>query len=207
MSTSTFHVIASQAMGCLNKFVSFARDERVVLVSIGIASYSLVRALILGLELVRESSAIPPTLPKTRYITQDTEDALEPRTLDKLLKHPSFAIREIAVKILCERAVNNKDVVTHLLIGITRKDYDERMMSLRALAMLTGQQTGKESLLRSAPRSIVRLLTGSQALKGWPSLTSQRLTLRLSDHWSSVWAIQNLSRSMICTGMSTTCAT
>jgi hypothetical protein len=134
-------------MTWLDKFVSFARDERVVLVSIGIASYSLVRALVMSLELVRETSAIRPTVPKTRYITQDTEDALETQTLDRLLKHPSFAIREIALKILCERAVNNKDVVTHLLVGITRPDYEERMASLRALAMLTGQTTGNEGSL------------------------------------------------------------
>lgn len=146
MSLSTLRIMTFHASTWLSKLVSFARDERVILVSIGITSYSLVRTIIAGLEVMREHSAIPPTLPKTRYITQDTEDALEPGTLDKLLKHPSFAIREIAIKILCERAVNNKDVVTHLLVGITRFDYDERMMSLRALAMLTGQTTGFEGL-------------------------------------------------------------
>jgi hypothetical protein len=131
------------------KLVSLARDERVILLSIGLATYSLVQSIITGLTVLRDASAVPPTLPKTRYITQDTEDALEPRTLDKLLKHPSFAIREIVTKILCERAINNKEVVAQLLHGITRPNYDHRMSSLRSLAIATGHQTGEGSICQT----------------------------------------------------------
>lgn len=160
MSSPTLNIIGSSAMMLLKKFTSFVRDDRVLLVSIGIGSYSLIRALIIGLEMVRDSSVIPPTEPKTRYITQDTEDALEHRTLDKLLKHPSFAVREVAVKILCERTINNKDAMSHLLVGITRPAYDDRMKSLRALALLTGHTTGEKSHRRS--RHLLKL-NGSNA--------------------------------------------
>lgn len=131
-------------MGWSDNFISFARDERIILLGIGLASFSIVSTVVAGLTVMRDASAIPPSVPKTRYITQDTEDSLELQTLEKLLQHPGFSVREIAGKILCERAVNNKDVVTHLLYGITRSDYDERMKSLRALALLTGQTTGNE---------------------------------------------------------------
>ncbi|CAK7215241.1 hypothetical protein SCUCBS95973_002415 [Sporothrix curviconia] len=82
-----------------------------------------------------------PPLPKTQYITQDTEDSLSLATLEKLLKHYNFSIRETAAKIVCDRAINDDDVLLVLLLGITRRDYDERMKNLRALAMLTDQHT------------------------------------------------------------------
>ncbi|CAK7239665.1 MAG: hypothetical protein STHCBS139747_001100 [Sporothrix thermara] len=82
-----------------------------------------------------------PPLPKTQYITQDTEDSLSLATLEKLLKHYNFSIRETAAKIVCDRAINDDDVLLVLLLGITRRDYDERMKHLRALVMLTDQHT------------------------------------------------------------------
>lgn len=121
--------------------MSFARDERVVLVGIGLASFGIFSAMITALTIVRDESILPPSQPKTRYITQDTEDSLEADTLDRLLDHPSYPIREIATKILCDRSVNNQDTIRELLYGITRPDYDERMQSLRALALLTSTHT------------------------------------------------------------------
>lgn len=129
-------------MGWLNSFVSFASDERFILVGIGLASFSIVSSMITALTLIRDESVIPPVKLKTRYITQDTEDALGLDTLEKLLTHPSYAITEVATKILCERAVNSDDAMRILLRGITCPDYDERFKSLRALALLTGQTTG-----------------------------------------------------------------
>ncbi|KAK5990377.1 hypothetical protein PT974_08644 [Cladobotryum mycophilum] len=102
--------------------------------------------MITVLTLIRDENEIPPTEPKTQYITQDTEDALQLDTLEKLLDHPNYSIREIAIKILCDRAVNDEDTTMYLLYGITRTDYDERMKCLRALALLTGQTIGLEGL-------------------------------------------------------------
>lgn len=122
---------------------SFARDERVILVSIGLATFSVVSTMIAALTMIRDDNEIPPAEPKTQYITQDTEDALELDTLSKLLEHPNYSIRDIATKILCDRAINDPDTTTHLLYGITRTDYDERMKSLTALSLLTGRSMGE----------------------------------------------------------------
>ncbi|TDZ73172.1 hypothetical protein CTRI78_v001372 [Colletotrichum trifolii] len=88
---------------------------------------------------IRDENEVKVTPPKTQYITQETEDSLGLDTLDKLLCHPNFSIRDVAIKILCDRAVNDRDVVRYLLYGITQSDYDTRMQNLRALATLTGQ--------------------------------------------------------------------
>ncbi len=122
---------------------SFARDERVILVSIGIATFSVVSTMIATLTMIRDDNEIPPAEPKTQYITQDTEDTLQLDTLGKLLEHPNFSIRDIATKILCDRAINDTDTTTHLLYGTTRPDYDERMQCLTALSLLTGRSMGE----------------------------------------------------------------
>jgi len=85
----------------------------------------------------RDEAEFKPQLPKTQYITQDTEDSLELNTLDTLLGHYNYLIRETAAKIICDRAVNDPSTLEILLWGITRPDYDERMKNLRALAVIT----------------------------------------------------------------------
>jgi hypothetical protein len=119
--------------------LSFARDERVVLAGIGIATFGLVSIMTAVLTLIRDDNEVKIPQPKTQYITQDTEDSLQLDTLDKLIGHPNYSIREISVRILCDRAVNDPAVVQELLYGITRPDHDHRMQCLRALATLTGQ--------------------------------------------------------------------
>jgi hypothetical protein len=125
--------------------LSLARDERVILVSIGVATFGLVTMMANALTMIRDDNEVKTPQPKTQYITQETEDSLTLDTLDKLLGHPNYSIREIAVKILCDRAVNDSDTITTLLYGITRPDYDERMKNLRALATLTGQTLGSQT--------------------------------------------------------------
>lgn len=125
-------------MGWTSSLQSIARDERVVLLSIGLATFGIVTSMLGALTLIRDDTVLPPSQPKTRYITQDTEDSLGVETLEKLVDHPSFSIREIATKILCDRSINSQETIKCLLYGITRPDYDERMQSLRALALLTG---------------------------------------------------------------------
>ncbi|GJC92245.1 cytoskeleton-associated protein [Colletotrichum higginsianum] len=105
-------------------FMSFLRDERVILVGIGAATFGLVTMMTQMLTYIRDDNEVKVTPPKTQYITQETEDALGLDTLDKLLCHPNFSIRDVAIKILCDRAVNDPDTVRHLLYGITRPDYD-----------------------------------------------------------------------------------
>lgn len=85
----------------------------------------------------RDGTEIKPQQPTTQYITQETEDSLRPSTLDMLLGHYNFAIREVAAKIVCDRAVNDGETIDYLLWGITRPDYDERMKNLRTLAFIT----------------------------------------------------------------------
>ncbi|POR38252.1 Uncharacterized protein TPAR_01551 [Tolypocladium paradoxum] len=133
-------------MGWASSLLSFARDGRVILVTIGLATCGVVSTMITALTIIRDDNEIPPAEPKTQYITQDTEDALQLDTLEKLLKHPNYSIREVSTKILCDRAINDPETTTYLLYGITRPDYDERMQCLRALALLTGHTMGLDGL-------------------------------------------------------------
>lgn len=130
-------------MSWTSRLLSFSRDERVILASIGLATFGLVSSMITALTFIRDDNEIPPSEPKTQYITQDTEDSLQLDTLEKLLDHPNFSIKEIAIKILCDRAANDPEVIKYIWFGITRPEYEERMNSLRTLAVLTSQ-TGKK---------------------------------------------------------------
>ncbi|KAK5658823.1 hypothetical protein OQA88_1635 [Cercophora sp. LCS_1] len=118
-------------------FSSVLHDDRVIICSICITAATLVVSIPLVLEKWRDDAEIKPVQPKTQYITQDTEDSLKPGTLDTLLSHYNYAIRETAAKIVCDRAVNDGSTMELLLWGITRPDYDERMKNLRALAVIT----------------------------------------------------------------------
>ena len=124
-------------MSWTSSLLTFARDERVILVSLGLATFGIVSTVLTALTIIRDDNEIPPTQPKTQYITQETEDSLQLETLEKLLDHPNYSIREVAVKILCDRAVNDPETIQYLLYGITRPNYDERMQCLRALALLS----------------------------------------------------------------------
>lgn len=131
-------------MSWTTSFLSFARDERVLLASLGIVTFGMISSIYGVLNLVRDDNAIPPPQPKTQYITQDTEDSLQLDTLEKLLDHPNFSIREISIKILCDRAVNDPAIIEGLLFEITKRSYDDRMRGLRTLALLTGQTLGMQ---------------------------------------------------------------
>ncbi|QPH01337.1 hypothetical protein C2857_005536 [Epichloe festucae Fl1] len=128
------------------------------------------------LALIRDEHEIPPKEPKTQYITQETEDSLELSTLEKLLMHPNYSIREVATKILCDRAINDNETLLRLLYGVTRPDYDERMQCLRALALLTGQTMGLDGLSQlnndKAYSALVRSLELSLKDTELPDLTN-----------------------------------
>ena len=134
-------------------FLSFVRDERVALLGIGLAATALISGMMTLVSVVIEDNKIDNPAPKTQYITQETEDSLQVDTLDKLLNHPSFSIREVAIKILCDRAVNDPDALHELLYGITREDYDHRLQCLKALTLLLFQTNGMgTSTLGALPR-------------------------------------------------------
>ncbi|KAI1382231.1 hypothetical protein F4677DRAFT_19414 [Hypoxylon crocopeplum] len=117
-------------------FYSFIRDERLVAASLGLTTIGFLFAMRTILEYYRDEAEIKPTPPKTQYITQDTEDSLRLSTLESLLGHYNFAIRDTTLKIITGRAVNDSTTIYHLLWGITREDYEERMEALRALAFV-----------------------------------------------------------------------
>lgn len=114
-------------------FFSFARDERLVAVGFGIATVACIASMRVILLRSRDKAEIQPTQPKTQYITQATEDSLKLGTLNTLLQHYNYAIRDTTLRIVAGRAVNDKSAIDDLLWGITREDYDERMQALRAL--------------------------------------------------------------------------
>lgn len=118
-------------------FQAGIRDDRVILLGFGVGALGLVSVMRMVLSIWRDDSEIRIPQPKTQYITQDTEDSLKLGTLDTLLGHYNYAIRETAAKIVSDRAVNDGSTIETMLWGITREDYNERMKSLRTLALIT----------------------------------------------------------------------
>lgn len=117
--------------------LTFARDERVIVLGLAAAAVGVVATMRMFLTRMLDEAEIKQQQPTTQYITQETEDSLKPNTLDTLLAHYNYAIREIAGKIVTDRAVNDSESINYLLWGITRPDYDERLKCLRTLAYIT----------------------------------------------------------------------
>jgi hypothetical protein len=128
-------------------FFSFVRDERLVAIGFGVAAVSCIAGMRIILRHCLDEAEIKPTQPKTQYITQDTEDSLKLSTLNNLLQHYNFAIRDTALRIVAGRAVNDDSAVDDLLWGITREDYDERTQSLSALLFAVEDSTNPVSCL------------------------------------------------------------
>ncbi|KAI8965966.1 hypothetical protein F5Y11DRAFT_343958 [Daldinia sp. FL1419] len=144
----------------LPSFLGFLRDERFFTAGLGVATVSFIIGMKTILEYYRDEAEIKPTPPKTQYITQDTEDSLRLDTLESLLGHYNFAIRDTALRIISGRAVNDASTIHSLLWGITRENYEERMEALRALALamedtyqeplnMLNTQRGYSALVRS----------------------------------------------------------
>ncbi|KAK2601713.1 hypothetical protein QQS21_004701 [Conoideocrella luteorostrata] len=170
-------------MGWKDIIISFARDERVLLISIGLAAFGIVSTMTTVLTIIRDDNEIPPKEPKTQYITQETEDSLQLGTLEKLLQHPNYSIREVATKILCDRAINDDETLFRLLYGITRPNYDERMRCLRALALLTGQTMGLDGLSQLNHERAYSALVRSLEL----SLGDAELSDLTNYHWDEYY--------------------
>lgn len=120
--------------------LSFFKDERVVLLGLGVTLFTTVASIWTILEHYRDAVEIKPQPPKPQYITQATEDSLDQSTLQSLTSHYNYSIREIALKIVAGRAANSSVTVSHLLRGITRSSYDERFKCLKALCLLVEDQ-------------------------------------------------------------------
>ncbi|AEO53966.1 hypothetical protein MYCTH_2122835 [Thermothelomyces thermophilus ATCC 42464] len=142
-------------LGWLSRLI---RDDRVLFGYLAINAVGWLMGVRVLLKKWRDEAEIKPVQPKTQYITQETEDALKLGTLDTLLGHYNQSIRETAAKIVCDRAVNDRETVDRLLWGITRKDYDERMRNLRALAIITDPQSLERLHRWKAYAALVRCL-------------------------------------------------
>lgn len=132
--------------------LTFARDERVLVFGLAAAAVGVVATMRMLLAHMLDEAEIKQQQPTTQYITQETEDSLKPNTLDTLLAHYNYAIREIAGKIVTDRAVNDSESINYLLWGITRPDYDERLKCLRTLAYITDPRMSSQNLPRQKPR-------------------------------------------------------
>ncbi|KAI1345148.1 hypothetical protein F5Y15DRAFT_18642 [Xylariaceae sp. FL0016] len=113
--------------------LSIIKDERLVAVSVGVVALSSLLAMRACLLHYRDEVEIKPEPPKAQYITQETEDSLKLDTLETLLNHYNFAIRDTALKIVAGRAVNDASAIDDLLWGITRENYEERLANISAL--------------------------------------------------------------------------
>ena len=142
--------MATTRLGAIGWLARIVRDDRVMFGYLALNAVAWLLGVRVLLTKWRDDAEIKPVQPKTQYITQETEDALKLSTLDTLLDHYNQSIRETSAKIVCDRAVNDKATVEYLLWGITRKDYDERMKNLRALAIITD------------PRELKRPQTGTK---------------------------------------------
>jgi hypothetical protein len=144
-----------RTMGLLGRLL---RDDRVLFGYLALNAVGWLLGVRVLLKKWRDEAEIKPPQPKTQYITQETEDALKLSTLDTLLGHYNQSIRETSAKIVCDRAVNDRDTVDLLLWGITREDYDERMKNLRALAIITDPQSLERLHRWKAYAALVRCL-------------------------------------------------
>ncbi|KAI1840336.1 hypothetical protein JX266_013468 [Neoarthrinium moseri] len=143
--------------------LSSLRDERLVFFGLGLATVGFIGMMRLILEHYRDEVEIKPRSPKTQYITQATEDALDLHTLNSLLDHYNPTIRDTATRIVVGRAVNDADTIRYLLIGITRPNYDEREKCLRALVFAVEERESMHEPLKAlntpkAYAAIVRCL-------------------------------------------------
>ncbi|KAK9421681.1 hypothetical protein SUNI508_05611 [Seiridium unicorne] len=129
-------------------FSSF-RDERLIFVGLGLATVSFVGMMRLLLTHYRDEAEIRPKSPKTQYITQATEDALDLNTIKSLLDHYNPTIRDTATKIVVGRAVNDIDTIHLLLRGIMQPSYDVREKYLRALTFAMEERDSNQDQLKA----------------------------------------------------------
>jgi hypothetical protein len=118
--------------------LSLAAENRMLILGLGIASVAVIGFMKYMLVLYRDSVELEKPNPKTRYINQETEDALKSSTLEKLIQSHNFGIRETASRIVNERALHDSATIDALLWEVTRPDHDRREQAIRALYMLSG---------------------------------------------------------------------
>lgn len=125
------------------------QDERLVFISLGLATVSVIGMMRVILTHYRDEAEIRPKSPKTQYITQATEDALDLHTISSLLDHYNPTIRDTATKVIVGRAVNDLATIHHLLRGIIQPSYDVREKSLRALTLAMEDRDAGQSQLKA----------------------------------------------------------
>ncbi|KAJ4422131.1 hypothetical protein N0V82_003214 [Gnomoniopsis sp. IMI 355080] len=168
--------------------LTFARDERVIVFGLAAAAVGVVATMRMLLSRMLDEAEIKQQQPTTQYITQETEDSLKPNTLDTLLAHYNYAIREIAGKIVTDRAVNDSESINYLLWGITRPDYDERLKCLRTLAYITDPQTIPKFHTPRAYAAFVRSLEYC--------LTDRAPLEKLDDGWFDEYGLRDMAEKL-----------
>ncbi|KAI9745250.1 MAG: hypothetical protein M1818_001529 [Claussenomyces sp. TS43310] len=119
--------------------LSQATENKLLVLGIGFTSVAVLALVRLMLIQHRDSVTIKGQHPKTQYITQETEDALKPSTLEKLIDSHNYGIRDTASTIVLDRALHEPAVLDGVLWEMTRSDHDRREKGIRALQLLSEQ--------------------------------------------------------------------
>lgn len=120
--------------------LSQATETKLLAFGIGLTTVAVVGLMRLILIQHRDSVTVKGQIPKTQYITQETEDALKPSTMEKLIESHNYGIRYTASMIVLDRALHDKSVLDSVLWEITRPDHIRRERGIRALQLLTEQR-------------------------------------------------------------------
>jgi hypothetical protein len=115
--------------------LSPAAQDRILLLSLGLATCGVIGLMRRMLVYYREAAAVT-TESKPQYITQAVEDSLKLTTLNKLLDSSNYGIQETTEVLICERALHDGNTIDVLLYHITRPDHTMREQGVRALTMM-----------------------------------------------------------------------
>ncbi|KAL5612378.1 hypothetical protein BROUX41_000093 [Berkeleyomyces rouxiae] len=128
--------------------IGSVKNERLLLFGMAAYAVTMVGVMWSMLNSVKEDSVIEPVQVKTQYITQETEDALPLHTIEKLAEHPNYSIRDISLKILSDRAVEDGATLDILITGITKKSHEVRLRCLQSLALVITNTYGSRNPLK-----------------------------------------------------------
>ncbi|KAL1899643.1 hypothetical protein Cpir12675_001319 [Ceratocystis pirilliformis] len=124
------------------------KNERLLLFGMTAYAVTMVGVMWSMLNSVKEDSVLEPIQVKTQYITQETEDALQLHTIEKLADHPNYSIRDISLKILSDRAVEDGNTLKILIVGVTKRNYETRLRCLQSLALIITNTYGSQNPLK-----------------------------------------------------------
>jgi hypothetical protein len=124
--------------------ISMAKDNRLLLalgLGLSVGVLGLMRYMLIS---YRDAALVKEKPQKTQYINQETEDALKVSTLTKLYKSHSHAIKDMATRIACDRALHDNSTLDAVLHEATCPELERRERGVRALYYLFAQ--GKKTV-------------------------------------------------------------